>query len=29
MRQQGNEQLAEYYKRFTSCVDVVESQWEP
>jgi hypothetical protein len=27
MRQQDNELLAEYYKRFTSCVDVVESQW--
>jgi hypothetical protein len=27
MRQQDNEPLAEYYKSFTSCVDVVESQW--
>jgi hypothetical protein len=28
MRQhQDNEPLAEYYKRFTSCVDVAESQW--
>jgi hypothetical protein len=27
MRQQDNEPLAEYYKRFTSCVDVVEFQW--
>ena len=27
MRQQDNESLAEYYKRFTSCVDVAESQW--
>jgi DNA-directed RNA polymerase alpha subunit len=27
MRQQGKEPLAEYYKRFTSCVDVAESQW--
>jgi hypothetical protein len=27
MRQQNNEPLAEYYKRFTSCVDVAESQW--
>jgi hypothetical protein len=26
-RQQDNEPLAEYYKRFTSCVDVAESQW--
>jgi DNA-directed RNA polymerase alpha subunit len=26
MRQQDNEPLAEYYKRFTSCVDVAESQ---
>jgi hypothetical protein len=26
-RQQDNESLAEYYKRFTSCVDVGESQW--
>jgi hypothetical protein len=27
-RQQDNEPLAEYYKRFTSCVDVLgESQW--
>ncbi len=25
-RQQDNEPLAEYYKRFTSCVDVAESQ---
>ena len=23
----NNEPLAEYYKRFTSCVDVAESQW--
>jgi DNA-directed RNA polymerase alpha subunit len=28
-RQQDNEPLAEYYKRFTSCVDVTESQWGP
>ena len=28
MRQQDNEPLAEYYKSFTSCVDVAESQWE-
>jgi hypothetical protein len=27
MRQQDNEPLAAYYKRFTSCVDVAESQW--
>jgi hypothetical protein len=27
-RQQDNEPLAEYYKRFTSCVDVAESQWQ-
>jgi hypothetical protein len=27
MRQQDNEPLAEYYKRFTLCVDVAESQW--
>jgi hypothetical protein len=27
MRQQDNEPLAEYYKRFTSCVYVAESQW--
>jgi hypothetical protein len=27
MRQQDNEPLAEYYKRFTSCVDMAESQW--
>jgi hypothetical protein len=27
MRQQDNEPLAEYYKRFTSCVDVAESYW--
>jgi hypothetical protein len=27
MKQQDNEPLAEYYKRFTSCVDVAESQW--
>jgi hypothetical protein len=26
-RQQNNEPLAEYYKRFTSCVDVGESEW--
>jgi hypothetical protein len=26
-RQQDNKPLAEYYKRFTSCVDVGESQW--
>jgi hypothetical protein len=26
-RQQDNEPLAEYHKRFTSCVDVGESQW--
>jgi hypothetical protein len=25
MKQQDNEPLAEYYKRFTSCVDVAES----
>jgi DNA-directed RNA polymerase alpha subunit len=29
MRQQDNESLAECYKRFTSCVDVAESQWGP
>jgi hypothetical protein len=28
MRQQDNQSLAEYYKRFTSCIDVAESQWE-
>jgi hypothetical protein len=28
-RQQDNEPLAEYYKRFTLCVDVGESQWGP
>jgi hypothetical protein len=27
MRQQDNKPLAEYYKRFTSCVDVAESWW--
>jgi hypothetical protein len=27
MRQQDNEPLAEYYKRFALCVDVAESQW--
>jgi hypothetical protein len=27
MGQQDNEPLAEYYKRFTSCVDVADSQW--
>jgi hypothetical protein len=27
MRQQDKEPLAEYCKRFTSCVDVAESQW--
>jgi hypothetical protein len=27
MRQQDKEPLAEYYKRFISCVDVAESQW--
>jgi hypothetical protein len=27
MRQQDNEPLAEYYKRFTPCVEVAESQW--
>jgi hypothetical protein len=27
IRQQDNDSLAEYYKRFTSCVDVAESQW--
>jgi hypothetical protein len=27
MRQQDTEPVAEYYKRFKSCVDVVESQW--
>jgi hypothetical protein len=26
-RQQDNEPLAEYYKRFTSCADVGESEW--
>jgi hypothetical protein len=26
-RQQDNDPLAEYYKRFTSCIDVGESQW--
>jgi hypothetical protein len=26
-QQQDNEPLAEHYKRFTSCVDVGESQW--
>jgi hypothetical protein len=26
-RQQDDEPLAEYYRRFTSCVDVGESQW--
>jgi hypothetical protein len=26
-RQQDNEPLAEYYKRFTSCVHVGESKW--
>jgi hypothetical protein len=26
-RQQDNEPLAEYYKRFTSCVDMGESKW--
>jgi hypothetical protein len=26
-RQQDNEPSAEYYKRFTSCVDVGESEW--
>jgi hypothetical protein len=26
-RQQDNEPLAERYKKFTSCVDVGESQW--
>jgi hypothetical protein len=26
-RQQDNKPLAEYHKRFTSCVDVGESQW--
>jgi hypothetical protein len=26
-RQQDNEPLAEYYKRFASCVDVGESEW--
>jgi hypothetical protein len=26
-RQQDDEPLAEYYKIFTSCVDVRESQW--
>jgi hypothetical protein len=29
LRQQDNEPLAEYYKIYTSCVDVAESQWEP
>jgi hypothetical protein len=27
MRQQDKEPLAEYYKRFISCVHVAESQW--
>jgi hypothetical protein len=27
IRQQNNKPLVEYYKRFTSCVDVAESQW--
>jgi hypothetical protein len=27
MRQQQDKPLAEYSKRFTSCVDVTESQW--
>jgi hypothetical protein len=27
MRQQDNEPLAGYYKRFTSCVDMAESPW--
>jgi hypothetical protein len=27
MRQQDNKPLAEYYKRFTSCVDVAKSWW--
>jgi hypothetical protein len=27
MRQQDNKPLAEYYKRFTLCVDVAKSQW--
>jgi hypothetical protein len=27
MRQQDNELLAEYYKRFALCVNVAESQW--
>jgi hypothetical protein len=27
MRQQDNEPLAEYYKIFSSCVDVAESRW--
>jgi hypothetical protein len=27
MRQQDNKPLAEYYKRFTSCVDVAKSRW--
>jgi hypothetical protein len=27
MRQQDNETLAEYYKRFASCVDMAEPQW--
>jgi hypothetical protein len=27
MRQQHNEPLGEYYKRFTSCVNGAESQW--
>jgi hypothetical protein len=26
-RQQDNEPSAEYYKRFTSCIDVGESKW--
>jgi DNA-directed RNA polymerase alpha subunit len=29
MRQQDNKPLAEYYKRFTLCVDVTESQGMP
>jgi hypothetical protein len=28
IRQQDNKPLAEYYKKFTSCVDVAESKWE-
>jgi hypothetical protein len=27
MRQRDNKPLAAYYKRFSSCVDVAESQW--